>query len=134
MTVAVAVGFGLARPGFLGADNLLDIGQQSAVIAIVAFAMTAVIVARGIDISVGGALAASGMLAGTAYEHGLAAGGRACWSPSAAAPRSGRSTACSSASSASARSWRRSPRWRSRSGLTLCISGGDSIPIDEPDA
>ena len=70
VTVAVAVGFGIARPGFLGADNLLDIGQQSAVIAIVAFAMTAVIIARGIDISVGGVLAASGMLAGTAYEAG----------------------------------------------------------------
>ncbi len=70
MTIVVAVAFGAAKPGFLDPDNLLDIGQQSAVIAIVAFAMTAVIVARGIDISVGGVLAASGMLAGTAYEAG----------------------------------------------------------------
>src|SRR5918996_5377198 len=67
-TIVVALGFGVVKPGFLDPDNLLDIGQQSAVIAIVAFAMTAVIIARGIDISVGAVLAAAGILAGTAYE------------------------------------------------------------------
>ncbi|HEU4657106.1 MAG TPA: ATP-binding cassette domain-containing protein [Capillimicrobium sp.] len=129
MTVLVAVGFGLARPGFLDPDNLLDIGQQSAVIAIVAFAMTAVIVARGIDISVGGVLAASGILAGTAYESGwpalvcmlVAIGGGAALgalngvligfvgiSPFMA----------TLAIMAFAR------------GMTLSISGGDSIPVE----
>ncbi|MBB4662421.1 ATP-binding cassette domain-containing protein [Conexibacter arvalis] len=71
MTALLALVFGALEPGFLDPDNLLDIGQQSAVIAIVAFAMTAVIVARGIDISVGGIVAAAGMLAGTAYDAGV---------------------------------------------------------------
>jgi ribose transport system ATP-binding protein len=73
MTVVVALGFGLQKPDFLTLDNFLEIGQQSAVIAVVAFAMTGVIIARGIDLSVGGTLAASGIVAGKAYEAGVPA-------------------------------------------------------------
>jgi ribose transport system ATP-binding protein len=63
--LAVA-GFTAARPDFFTLGNLLNIGQQSAIVAIVAFGMTSVIIARGIDISVGGTLAASGIVAGLA--------------------------------------------------------------------
>jgi ribose transport system ATP-binding protein len=62
--IAVAVGcFAIARPSFLAISNLLNIGQQSAIVAVVAFGMTGVIIARGIDISVGGTMAATGIVA-----------------------------------------------------------------------
>ncbi len=64
LILLVLVGFGLAGPGFLSFANLVSIGQQTAVIAIVGFAMTAVIIARGIDISVGSTLAIAGIVAG----------------------------------------------------------------------
>ena len=66
LAVAVAV-FGWIDPRFLTAGNFVSIAQQSAVIALVAFAMTAVIIARGIDISVGSALAFSGVAAGLVF-------------------------------------------------------------------
>jgi len=59
--VAIAL-FGAATPGYLSPSNLLNIGQQTSVIAIVAYAMTAVIICKGIDISVGSVLAATGIL------------------------------------------------------------------------
>ncbi len=55
-------GFGIVDPGFLSLGNLFSILQQTAVIAVVAFGMTAVIVARGIDISVGSTLAFAGIV------------------------------------------------------------------------
>jgi ribose transport system ATP-binding protein len=70
--VAVAV-FAALRPGFLSVGGFLDIGQQVAVVAIVAFAMTAVIVARGIDISVGATLAVSGVVGAQLLDAGLPA-------------------------------------------------------------
>ncbi len=62
--IALAVaGFTAARPDFFTLANLLDIGQQCATVAIVAFGMTGVIIARGIDISVGGTTAMAGIVA-----------------------------------------------------------------------
>jgi ribose transport system ATP-binding protein len=66
LAVAVAV-FGWIDPRFLTTGNFVSILQQSAVIALVAFAMTAVIIARGIDISVGSALAFAGVAAGLMF-------------------------------------------------------------------
>ncbi|MGE0971530.1 ATP-binding cassette domain-containing protein [Klebsiella sp. WOUb02] len=61
IVMAIAI-FGIVTPGYLSPGNLLNIGQQTSVIAIVAYAMTAVIICKGIDISVGSVLAASGIL------------------------------------------------------------------------
>lgn len=66
LAVAVAI-FSFIDPRFLAASNFVSIAQQSAVIALVAFAMTAVIITRGIDISVGSTLAFSGVAAGLVY-------------------------------------------------------------------
>jgi len=66
LAIAIAV-FGWIDPLFLSAGNFVSIAQQSAVIAIVAFAMTAVIIARGIDISVGSTLAFAGVAAGIVF-------------------------------------------------------------------
>ncbi|HEV3143461.1 MAG TPA: ABC transporter permease [Gemmataceae bacterium] len=49
-------------PSFLNSDNLLNIAQQIAVIAIVAIGMTMVIVTGGIDLSVGSVIALSAVL------------------------------------------------------------------------
>ena len=51
-------------PNFLKSENLLNIANQIAVIAIVAIGMTLVIITGGIDLSVGSLLALSSVLAG----------------------------------------------------------------------
>ncbi|WBM69339.1 ATP-binding cassette domain-containing protein [Buttiauxella sp. WJP83] len=66
--IAVAV-FGIATPDYLSPENLLNIGQQTSVIATVAYAITAVIICKGIDISVGSVLAASGILAALVMQN-----------------------------------------------------------------
>lgn len=50
-------------PNFLKADNLLNIANQIAVIAIIAIGMTLVIITGGIDLSVGSLIALSAVLA-----------------------------------------------------------------------
>lgn len=64
-TLALAVAFLLALfrvivPQFLSADNLLDLAQQIAINAVLAFGMTLVILIGGIDLSVGAVLALVG--------------------------------------------------------------------------
>jgi ribose transport system permease protein len=62
---AVIVLFGylsLASNAFLSATNLINIGVQSAVVAIIAIGMTLVIITAGIDLSVGSVAALSGVL------------------------------------------------------------------------
>ncbi|MFD4507901.1 substrate-binding domain-containing protein [Streptomyces sp. NPDC058457] len=57
---------------FLTTDNLLNVGVQAAVTAILAFGATFVIVAAGIDLSVGSVAALSAtVLAWTATSHGV---------------------------------------------------------------
>ena len=58
--------FGGMAPLFLSLQSLLNILQQTSVVALVALAMSAVIVARGIDLSVGAVLAVSGIVAAQA--------------------------------------------------------------------
>lgn len=60
-------------PNFLKADNLLNIANQIAVIAIVAIGMTMVIIAGGIDLSVGSLIALSAVLA-SAFIRDFAGG------------------------------------------------------------
>lgn len=54
----------IATPDFLTTRNLLNVGVQAAVVAILAFGMTYVIVAAGIDLSVGSIAALSAISAG----------------------------------------------------------------------
>jgi len=54
---------------FLGADNLLDLAQQIAVNAILAFGMTLVILIGGIDLSVGAVVALVGTVAVAVLPH-----------------------------------------------------------------
>jgi ribose transport system permease protein len=71
--VALVVALSLLSPSFLATTNLLNVLRQISVNALLAFGMTTVILAAGIDLSVGSVLAFSGALAA-----GLSVAG---WSP-----------------------------------------------------
>src|SRR5713226_4280916 len=62
--IALFIGLAISSPPFLTATNLSSVVRQTAVINIMALGMTLVIVAGGIDLSVGAILAFAG-LAGT---------------------------------------------------------------------
>ncbi|WP_116953526.1 ABC transporter permease [Jiangella endophytica] len=60
--VVLFVALSFASPHFLTADNLFNIGAQTAVIAIIATAQTMVIITKGIDLSVGSVAALAGVV------------------------------------------------------------------------
>ncbi|MFF4620679.1 ABC transporter permease [Nonomuraea jabiensis] len=70
--VVLVVALSLLSPDFLGVTNLLNVGVQAAVTAILAFGQTFVIVTSGIDLSVGSVAAFSAIvLSWTATVAGL---------------------------------------------------------------
>lgn len=72
LIVAIALLLALFRkiyPQFLAFDNLLDLAQQIAINAIMAFGMTLVILIGGIDLSVGAVLALVGTVAVWLLPH-----------------------------------------------------------------
>ncbi|WP_026923858.1 ABC transporter permease [Glycomyces arizonensis] len=75
------IALSLASPYFLTADNLFNIGSQTAVIAIIAVAQTMVIITKGIDLSVGSVAALAGV-AGAMVVRDL---GFSVWEASAVA-------------------------------------------------
>jgi ribose transport system permease protein len=68
--IALVVGLSLATPHFLTGTNLSSVVRQTAVINIMALGMTMIIVAGGIDLSVGSILAMGGLLGTMAMERG----------------------------------------------------------------
>ncbi|MGH3730341.1 MAG: ABC transporter permease [Micromonosporaceae bacterium] len=59
--IVIFVYLSFASPAFLTADNLFNIGVQTAVTAIIAIGMTVVIITGGIDLSVGSVAALAGV-------------------------------------------------------------------------
>ena len=80
----LCIALALAAPGFLTAENLLNVLRNVSMQGVIAFGMTMVIIAGEIDLSVGSAVAFSGCL--TAYLVQQLTGPDAGWSPSAAVP------------------------------------------------
>lgn len=71
----LALVIAIMQPAFLNAQNLVNVGVQAAVIAIMAFGMTFVVVAGGIDLSVGSIAALAAMVGAlTAGPLGLVVG------------------------------------------------------------
>jgi len=70
MLVAV-LAFAAAEPAFLRPENLLNIVRQTALVGIMAMAMTFVIMSGGIDLSIGPVLAFSGLIAVFSLDAGL---------------------------------------------------------------
>ena len=68
--IVVCVAMFIATPDFLTARNLLNVGVQASVVAILAFGITYVIVAAGIDLSVGSVAALSAVAAGWTVTAG----------------------------------------------------------------
>ncbi|WP_277212646.1 ABC transporter permease [Isoptericola croceus] len=66
--VALCLALFIATPNFLTGPNLLNIGIQASTIAVLAFGMTFVIVAGGIDLSVGSVAALSAMASAWVYS------------------------------------------------------------------
>ncbi len=70
--VVLVVVLSIVAPTFLSAQNLLNVGVQSAVVAVLALGFTFVIVSGGIDLSVGSVAALSAMVgAWSSAEAGL---------------------------------------------------------------
>jgi ribose transport system permease protein len=69
--ILLFVGLTLASPYFLTSTNLASVVRQTAVINTMALGMTLVIIAGGIDLSVGSILAFSGLLGTMAMQAGL---------------------------------------------------------------
>ena len=82
--VILCIALALAAPGFLTAENLLNVLRNVSMQGVIAFGMTMVIIAGEIDLSVGSAVAFSGCL--TAYVTQQLTGPSVGWSPSAAVP------------------------------------------------
>ena len=68
--IALFVGLSIATPHFLTSTNLSSVVRQTAVINIMALGMTMIIIAGGIDLSVGSMLAMGGLLGTMAMESG----------------------------------------------------------------
>jgi ribose transport system permease protein len=68
---ALFIGLAFASPHFLTSTNLSSVVRQTAVINIMALGMTVIIVAGGIDLSVGAILAMGGLLGTMAMEQGM---------------------------------------------------------------
>jgi ribose/xylose/arabinose/galactoside ABC-type transport system permease subunit len=63
-------GLMLASPTFRTLDNMFSVGEQSAILAVAAFAMTLVIVCGTIDLSVGAVASAAGVVAAMRLSAG----------------------------------------------------------------
>jgi ribose transport system permease protein len=69
--IALVIVLWILTPYFLTISNLLNIAQQTAINAIIAVGMTFVIIAAGIDLSVGSILAFSGVVLASVLHTGL---------------------------------------------------------------
>jgi ribose transport system permease protein len=73
--IALFIILSVVSPNFLTATNLASVARQTAVINILALGMTMIIIAGGIDLSVGSSLALAGLLGCmTMAKHGIPAG------------------------------------------------------------
>lgn len=63
--------FAILSPYFLTPSNLMNVAQQSAIIAVISVGMTFVILTAGIDLSVGSVLAFSGVVMASVLQAGL---------------------------------------------------------------
>lgn len=69
--IVLFLGLSLATPNFLTGTNLSSVVRQTAVINIMSLGMTMIIVAGGIDLSVGAILAMGGLLGTMGMEAGM---------------------------------------------------------------
>lgn len=68
MLLAIAVFLAFSNEYFLSSRNLLNVGRQASVVAIVALGQALVIIARGIDLSVGSVIGVSAVVAAVVLQ------------------------------------------------------------------
>lgn len=64
VVIALVIGFGIARPNFVSADNMLAIVLQASVVGILAIGQTFVLITGGIDLSIGSIVAVAAICTG----------------------------------------------------------------------
>jgi ribose transport system permease protein len=69
--IVLAIAFSVMNPRFLSVNNVMNILQQVAVVAVAAYGMTYVILLGEIDLSVGSIIAVAGMVAAQAFALGF---------------------------------------------------------------
>lgn len=72
--VVMCVALSIVRPSFAHFSNILGVVQQYSVIIVLAIGQTLLMIAGGIDLSVGSVVALGGIIAGVCYAHGLPPG------------------------------------------------------------
>jgi ribose transport system permease protein len=72
--IALCIVLWILTPHFMTVSNLLNVAQQTTLVAIIAGGMTFVIITGGIDLSVGSALAFSGVAMATLLQKGVPLG------------------------------------------------------------
>ncbi len=72
--IALCIVLWILTPHFMTVSNLLNVAQQTTLVAIIAVGMTFVIITGGIDLSVGSALAFSGVAMATLLQKGVPLG------------------------------------------------------------
>ncbi len=72
--IALCIVLWILTPHFLTVSNLLNVAQQTTIVAIIAVGMTFVIITGGIDLSVGSVLAFSGVTMATMLQKGVPLG------------------------------------------------------------
>jgi ribose transport system permease protein len=68
--IVLMIGFTFASPQFLTLSNLLNIGRQTAIVSIIGFAMTFVLTAGEIDLSIGAVMAVASVVASFILRDG----------------------------------------------------------------
>lgn len=106
--ILLCIGLFIATPHFLTVPNLINVGIQSATIAILAFGMTFVIVTAGIDLSVGSIAALGAMTSAYFFAEVGLQDGSLCSSGCSSACSPVPSPVCPSPTASSPRS---SPPW-----------------------
>ena len=69
--IALSIVLWILTPHFLTVSNLLNIAQQTTLVAIIAVGMTFVIITAGIDLSVGSVLALAGVVMASLLQKGV---------------------------------------------------------------
>jgi ribose/xylose/arabinose/galactoside ABC-type transport system permease subunit len=69
LLLAIGVALSIARPVFLTMDNVMTIFQEAALMGIVSIGFTLVMITAGIDISIGGVIAVTSMIAVNFLSH-----------------------------------------------------------------
>jgi ribose transport system ATP-binding protein len=71
--ILAALAFGITERGYLSESNIFNIAEQTAAVSLIALGMTAVIIARGIDLSVGSGTAFAAVVGMQVMQAGASA-------------------------------------------------------------